>query len=120
MARTIVLDFDGVLHSYTSGWKGAEAIPDPPTPGAQDFVRSLQDAGYTVVICSTRAESPEGADAMAAWLYANDFPDFLGLTHGKPPALVYLDDRALRFDGEWPDMDALEAAAIPWNKRETA
>jgi hypothetical protein len=29
----LCLDFDGVLHSYTSGWKGAAVIPDPPVPG---------------------------------------------------------------------------------------
>ncbi len=30
MKQTVVFDFDGVIHSYTSGWKGATVIPDPP------------------------------------------------------------------------------------------
>ena len=34
----ICLDFDGVIHSYTSGWKGAAVIPDPPVPGALEFI----------------------------------------------------------------------------------
>ena len=30
---TIILDFDGVIHSYTSGWQGADVIGDPPWRG---------------------------------------------------------------------------------------
>lgn len=115
----IVLDFDGVLHSYTSGWKGAENITDPPTVGAQRFVQRLLDDGWEVVVCSTRAETPEGCAAIQAWWTSNDFPEVkLSITHGKPPALVYLDDRALRFDGPgtWPTQETLMVAAVPWTK----
>ena len=34
----LALDFDGVLHSYTSGWQGADVISDPPVPGAIEFL----------------------------------------------------------------------------------
>lgn len=34
----------------------------------------------------------------------------------KPSAFVTLDDRALTFDGHWPEIDALKAFK-PWNKK---
>ena len=46
---TLCVDFDGVIHSYISGWKGADVIPDPPVPGAIEALyriyRSLR-GGY--------------------------------------------------------------------------
>lgn len=36
MKQTVVFDFDGVIHSYTSGWKGETIIPDPPVPGIKE------------------------------------------------------------------------------------
>ena len=37
--KILCLDFDGVIHSFTSGWRGAGIIPDPPVPGALDFIK---------------------------------------------------------------------------------
>lgn len=34
----------------------------------------------------------------------------------KPAAMVTIDDRALTFDGTWPDIEVLKAFQ-PWNKR---
>ena len=42
----LCLDFDGVIHSYTSGWKGARIILDPPVPGALDFILAAQAQLY--------------------------------------------------------------------------
>lgn len=31
---TLAVDFDGVLHQYTTPWSNAATIPDPPVDGA--------------------------------------------------------------------------------------
>lgn len=45
---TVVFDFDGVIHSYTSGWKGTAEIPDPPVPGIGEAITKLRQLGYRV------------------------------------------------------------------------
>jgi len=121
----LCLDFDGVLHSYTSGWKGADVIPDPPVPGAIAFIlEALQH--FDVVIFSSRSNQPGGMKAMLHWLYANagnawrESPAGPGLEDvrfvlEKPAAFVTLDDRAITFDGTWPGIDTLKNFK-PWNK----
>jgi hypothetical protein len=101
---TICLDFDGVIHSYASGWQGAANIPDPPVPGAREAIAELRTRAR-VVVSSARCASAQGRAAVAAWLAAHDIAVDEVCAH-KPPAAVYLDDRALRFDGNW-------AAAVP-------
>lgn len=68
MAKPILcLDFDGVLHSYTSGWKGARVIPDPPVPGALEFLVGALDH-FEVCILSSRSHQWGGRRAMKRWL----------------------------------------------------
>jgi hypothetical protein len=98
--KTVALDFDGVLHSYVSGWTGVEPT-DPPTPGALDFVRELLAAGVVVRILTTRAQTPEGQTATVRWLIQHGFRDHqntedLLVTCEKIPAVAYVDDRAVR------------------------
>ena len=63
----LCLDFDGVIHSYTSGWKGPRIIPDPPVPGALQF---LQEAllHFDIHILSSRSHQWGGRRAMKKWL----------------------------------------------------
>lgn len=68
MKPILCLDFDGVLHSYTSGWKGASRIPDPPVPGALEFVVGALDR-FQVAILSSRSHQWGGRRAMKRWLH---------------------------------------------------
>jgi hypothetical protein len=111
---TLCLDFDGVLHSYTSGWKGADVVADPPVEGAQEFVRAAQEH-FRVVVYSSRSKSPGGIEAMRKWMADNSFP-VVEFAAEKPAAFVTIDDRAITFTGEWPAVEEL-LAFKPWNRK---
>ena len=66
----LCLDFDGVIHSYKSGWKGETIIYDPPVDGALDFIQAALEH-FRVMIYSSRSSSPGGIMAMKTWLFAH-------------------------------------------------
>ena len=108
---TICLDFDGVIHSYTTPWNGDQGfIPDPPIPGVKEAIEELRNR-YRVVIYSVRGHYPEGFSAMEEWLekYGIEVDD---IAKAKPIAVAYLDDRGLKFNGDWKtaieEIDAFE------------
>jgi hypothetical protein len=125
----LCLDFDGVIHSYASGWKGANVIPDPPVDGAMRFIWEATEH-FRVAIFSSRTNQPGGLQAMREWLCEN-FRLFWAMDRTscddklaeiewpieKPPAFITIDDRALTFEGTWPLIESLKAFQ-PWNKRE--
>ena len=120
MAKTVVFDFDGVIHSYTSGWKGETNIPDPPVPGIQEALKEIHDAGYEVVVVSTRCKTVLGRMAIENWL------DMYGMTQEvdkvckeKPPAIAYIDDRAICFDGHPETLLKKIQNFQPWYKMPT-
>lgn len=106
--KTVALDFDVPIHSYVSGWTGPVPI-DPPTRGALEMVRALLDAHVSVIIYTTRAETPEGAAATVEWLAEHGFPP-VPVTAGKPLAVAYIDDRAVPFTGSW--VQSVRAASL--------
>jgi hypothetical protein len=119
----LCLDFDGVIHSYTSKWERADIIPDPPVAGAMVFMREAMNH-FEVAVYSSRSADPDGLRAMQGWLvdqalkfdpgnytwvYKVKWPT------SKPPAKVTIDDRAITFTGAWPVMaDLIDFQ--PWNR----
>lgn len=118
--QTVAVDFDGVLHSYTTPWINEHTIPDPPVIGAMEWLGQMLEAGLDVVIYTTRGRTSAGRDAVHRWLLRH-WPEAplsrLQVTSEKPTALVYLDDRAWRFmgPGTWPSAEQI-LDARPWNK----
>lgn len=115
MKQTVVFDFDGVIHSYTSGWKGHDNIPDPPVPGVQEAIAEIRAAGYEVVVVSTRCKHPRGMAAIAEYLKRHDI-EVDDIQTEKPPAIVYIDDRAICFDGNPATLLGKIQTFKPWNK----
>lgn len=111
---SIAVDFDGVLHSYTSPWVAADVIPDPPVEGAIEWLNEISKH-FEVIIFTTRGKTEAGRCAVRGWLGVHGF-EFIGeITATKPPALVYVDDRAWRFEGRFPGRQEIHEAR-PWNK----
>ncbi|MFA7382969.1 MAG: hypothetical protein WC001_05925 [Desulfurivibrionaceae bacterium] len=102
MNKTICLDFDGVIHSYFSGWKGVTNIPDPPTIGCRESICTLRSKGFKVVVHSTRCQTQGGRSAIKDYLAKHDI-EIDEICEHKPPAILYVDDRAIQFTGDWDE-----------------
>ena len=89
----VSIDFDGVLAQY-EGWKGADIVGEP-IKGAKDFILSLIKSGYKPLIFSTRQPK-----LISNWLKKFDFPD-IEISNIKRPSTVYIDDRCVKFDGDF-------------------
>lgn len=113
MKQTVVFDFEGVIHSHTSGWKGATIIPDPPVPGIKEAIEKIRQRYYVIVV-SSRRSSPEGVTAIMDYLEANGIV-VDDVIMEKPPAVVYIDDRAIRFNGDPSDLLNQIVTFKPWN-----
>ena len=141
----LLLDFDGVLHSYSSGWQGVKNIPDPPVPGAMKFIIDAQ-LHFRVCIYSARSSQWGGKRAMKKWLkkhlenyvlmedqmliepcpfnedismserIAADIMSTIRFPTKKPAkAFLTIDDRCLRFNGKFYDPWEL-LDFKPWHK----
>lgn len=130
----VCVDFDGVIHSYTSGWKGVDVIPDDPVPGAIEWLMQHLPVpeglghfgdyrGPEVCIYSSRSKEHAGVKAMKEWLIKHGLPwqyigdDILKFPTKKPAAFLTIDDRAICFNGVFPT-SAEMMSFKPWNKRE--
>lgn len=130
--KTLCVDFDGVLNSYKSGWRGPRTLPDPPVDGAIKWLESLlgvpegvcamyqEPPKFRVCIFSSRNRYFGARRAMRKWLLKHGLhPGYLGMIEfptRKPPAHFILDDRAKRFEGEFPTIEEMQTFR-PWNRR---
>lgn len=105
MGGTIIFDFDGVIHSYKSGWQGAAVANDPPVEGIKEQIAAIRKAKYNVVVVSSRCHQEGGIDCIKDYLKKYDI-EVDKVTLDKVPALVTVDDRCICFD---PNIDLLEA-----------
>lgn len=102
----LAIDFDGVIHKYSEGWKDG-TIYDKPVPGAKTSLAKLIKQSYKITIFTTRLNPTlEGQDPkeqeklIRTWLEKWGFiqnKHFHEITGLKPLAKLYIDDKAIRF-----------------------
>jgi len=93
MKPFLCVDFDGVLNNY-KGYD--EDYLGTPREGAAEFLQTLSQK-YTVIILSSRRYSK-----IIKWLQEYELLDYVGnVTSIKYPAVAYIDDRGIQFNGDY-------------------
>jgi hypothetical protein len=129
-SKIIAVDFDGVVNPYGRGWQGGALYEDHTTPGWWAWLGRVTAAGFRVVIHSSRFDSRKAEEEAIRWLedcFRRECgPHEVGLLAGlefsavKPPAWITVDDRCVRFDGDWEAVNLrpeVLAAFRPWTQR---
>lgn len=125
----VCVDFDGVIHDYKHGWEGsAETISGDVVPGFFEWAEKAAQH-FKLVIYSSRSASGVALKAMQDWLChqwakhapgrsVHDMAVWFEFSAEKPPAFVTIDDRGLRFMGDWSAPDLQPETLLqfkPWN-----
>lgn len=93
---TIAIDFDGVMNAY-NGWKGDDELFEPRL-GLREFLAELY-SDYRIVVHSTRPK-----EKIEEWLIKHELGLLINrVTSYKPVAIAYIDDRSIRFEGNFKD-----------------
>lgn len=97
MKRTILIDLDGVLNTYTGNYD-ANYIP-PIKDGAYQFIENLAQK-FDIKIFTTRNKL-----LASKWIIENKLDKFiLEVTNIKEPAWIIIDDRCINFRGDYDMM----------------
>lgn len=120
--KTICIDFDGVIHDYSKGWQGDDVFGQM-IPNADTGTSVLKKKGWTVIIFTTRKKTAKLEEWLkehnVAYDYINENPKQPDNTSGKIIADVYLDDRGIKFNGNWDEWLIRDITDFePWQERE--
>ena len=116
--RTYAFDFDGVIAQY-DGFKGHDHSGEP-IPATVEAIRTLKRRGHKILIYSTRT-----SDSLKTYCethgipvdYYNENPE-VSTGSPKPVAYLYIDDRAVRYDGQSAEqlLEDIESFEVYWKK----
>ena len=96
--KRILIDLDGVLNDYGQDPYNDEFIPDVKE-GAEEFLQKLSKEAELHLFTSRNKL------LAAKWLIKNNLDKyFKNITDVKGKAFVYIDDRALCFEGNYDEM----------------
>ena len=106
--KILAIDFDRTIAGYAK-------YPDigKPINGVNDALRELREAGYAIRIYTCRlndthkkSDRIKERKKIEAWLkkYRIIYDDFAEAEEGKIFADFYIDDKAIKFDGDWKDV----------------
>ena len=104
----IGIDFDGVIHKNSKGYHDG-TIYDDPIEGTYEALEKLSKE-HTLILFTAKAKPDRGlvngrqtVDLIWEWLDKHNLSQFVSkVTAEKPRAVVYIDDKGLRFS-DWQE-----------------
>ena len=102
-SKNIAIDFDGVIHQNSKGFHDG-TIYDDPVPGTKEALEFLS-IQYKLIIFTCKAKpgrplvnGKTGKELIQEWLEKHNLDKYIEyITHEKPRALYYIDDKAIKF-----------------------
>ena len=95
----VAVDFDMTIHNASQPKPGKRM--GEPMPGAVEAMQALKAAGNILIVHTVWRQD--------RWHVIREWCDYYHIpyddvTNIKPTATAYIDDRAIRFEGSWPDV----------------
>ena len=108
--NNIAVDFDGVLHNFNKGYYDGTCYGEP-IEGSLKALKLLSQK-YNVIIYSSKClpdrplvEGLTGRELIIGWLQKYDVLKYVkDVTHLKPRAKYYIDDKGITFKNNWDEI----------------
>lgn len=102
--NNLAIDFDGVVHNFDKGYYDGTCYGDP-IPGSLEAIKKLSKK-YKIIIYTAKAKPSRplvngktGIELVKEWLEKYGVLECVEeVTAEKPRAILYIDDKAYRFD----------------------
>lgn len=108
--NNLAIDFDGVVHTFDKGWHDGTCYGNP-IEGSLDAIKSLSKK-YNIIIFSAKVRpdrplvnNKTGKELVEEWLIKHGVREYVDdITHEKPRAEYYIDDKAISFKNNWDEI----------------
>lgn len=109
-SKNIAIDFDGVIHTFDKGWHDGTCYGKPIT-GSLEAIKKISKK-YSIIIFSSKVRPDRplvngktGLELVNEWLKKHKVLKYIKeITHEKPRANFYIDDKAVLFKSNWKDV----------------
>lgn len=103
----LAIDFDGVVHTFDKGWHDGTCYGNP-IEGSLEAIKALsEDWNIIIFSAKVRPDRPlvngmTGYELVDEWLEKHGVREYVSeITHEKPRAKHYIDDKAIEFTNNW-------------------
>ncbi len=108
--KTILIDLDGVLNEYKGDYD-KNYIPEIKK-GAKEFLEELSK-NYIIKLFTTRNKI-----LVSKWLIKNNLDKIImDITDIKELSYLYIDDRCIKFEGNYSNLKTQITNFKPWHKK---